>query len=131
MRSARSKGFSLIEAMIASALVAVGVTSALRGYSALSRAQAMLQERDRMQRLAVSKYDELIVTGLANAPTNGDFQDYNEPRYKWEMAVETTSTLGLDSVQITVTAVSPNNTNQAQVSGLVYTPETSTTGATG
>ena len=44
--------------------------------------------------------------------------------------IETTNTAGLDTVQVTVTAVSPNNSNQAQVSGLVYTPDTSTTGAT-
>ena len=121
----------MIEVMVASVLVAVGVTGALRGYAALTRAQAMLQKRDRMQRLGVSKYDEIIATGINNSATSGDFTDYSETRYKWNLDVETTSTTGLSSVQLTITAVDPNDTNQVEINGLVYAPQTSTTGATG
>ena len=131
MKYAANRGFSLIEAMVASVLVAVGVTSAIRGYAALTKAQAELQERDRMQRLAISKYDELIATGINNAATSGDFQDYNESRYKWDLDIETTATTGLDSVQLTVSAVDVTDKNQSQVTGLVYVPQTSTTGAGG
>ena len=84
-----------------------------------------------MQRLAVSKYQEIIATGVDNSASSGDFQDYNENRYKWEMTIETTTTTGLESVQVTVSAVDTSDTNQAQISGLVFTPDTSTTGATG
>ena len=100
MKSARNSGFSLIEAMVASVLVAVGVTSALHGYGALSRAQSQLQERDRMQRFAVSKYNEIIASGINNSATSGDFQDYNESRYKWDLDIETTNTTGLNSIEI-------------------------------
>jgi len=131
MKSARNRGFSLIEAMVASVLVAIGVSSTLRGYAALTHAQGELQERDRMQRLAISKYDELIATGINNAATSGDFQDYNESRYKWDLDVETTATTGLDSVQLTVTAIDTNDKNQVQLNGLAYVPQTSSTGATG
>jgi prepilin-type N-terminal cleavage/methylation domain-containing protein len=131
MKSVRSKGFSLIEAMVASVLVAVGVSSVLHGYASLSRAQSQLQERDRMQRLAVSKYDELLATGITNVATSGDFQDYNETRYKWTLDSETTATTGLSTVQITVDAVDPNDTNQVQVNGLLYTAQTTATGTAG
>jgi len=129
MKYGRNKGFSLIEAMVASVLVAVGVSSVLRGYAALTRAQSQLQERERMQRLAVSKYDELIATGVNNAATSGDFQDYNEDRYKWDLDIETTNTTGLSSVQLTVTATDPTDNSQVQLNGLVYTAQT--TGAAG
>ena len=133
MKYARNsnKGFSLIEAMVACTLVAVGITSAIRGYSALTRSQATIQERERMQRLAVSKYDEILATGLDTSATSGDFQDYNDPRYKWTLTVETTTTTGLDTVKIVVAAVDTNDTNQVEVSGMVFTPEppTTTTGA--
>ena len=131
MKSAANKGFTLIEAMVASVLVAVGVTAALRGYAALTHTQAILQERDRMQRLAVSKYDELTAQDITTASNNGDFSDYGETRYKWELVLGTTATAGLDTVQLTVTAVDPSDTNQVQLNGLAYIPETSTTGATG
>jgi Tfp pilus assembly protein PilV len=118
----------MIEALVASVLVAVGVTGALRGFGAITHAQAVLQERDRMQRLAVSKYDEIVVTGLANADTSGDFQDYNEPRYKWDADIQTTTTQDLQSLKVTVTATDSADSNQASVTGLVFTPQPATGG---
>src|SRR5205085_3766360 len=96
------------------------VTAALRGYAALTHTQAILQERDRMQRLAVSKYDELTAQDITVAPNNGDFSDYGDTRYKWELALGTTDTTGLDTVQLTVTAVDATDTNQVQLNGLAY-----------
>lgn len=121
----------MIEVMVASVLVAVGVTGALRGYAALTHAQATLQERERMQRLAISKYDEILATGISNAATSGDFSDYNESRYKWNLDVESTSTTGLSTVEVTVTAVDAGDNNQVQINGLAYSAQTTTTGATG
>ena len=117
-----NKGFTLIEVVVASVLVAIGVAGALRAFGALTHAQATLQERDRMQRLAVSKYDELITTGLSNAPSDGDFQDYNESRYKWTVDIEATGTENLQSVKVTVVSTDPSDANQASVDGLVFTP---------
>jgi prepilin-type N-terminal cleavage/methylation domain-containing protein len=129
MKSA-NRGFTLIEAMVASVLVAVGVASAIQGYSALTRAQSQVQERDRMQRLAVSKYDEILATGISNAAASGDFQDYSETRYKWASDIANTTTTGLQSIKITVTAVDPSDATQVSVDGLAYDP-TTTTGTTG
>ena len=130
MKSARSRGFTLIEAMVSASLVAIGVASAMAAYGALTKAQTQVQERDRMQRLAVSKYDELVAEGINNAASNGDFQDYNEDRYKWQTDIANTATTGLQSLTVTVTAADPKDPTQVSVEGLLYSPTTSTT-ATG
>lgn len=131
MKSGRNKGFTLIEAMVSAALVAVGVASAMGAYGALTKAQSQIQERDRMQRLAISKYDELVAGGVNNAASSGDFQEYNDPRYKWTSDVETTATTGLQTLTLTVTSNLPNDSTQVSVEGLLFTPTTSTTGAAG
>ncbi len=133
MKSARNKGFTLIEAMVSAALVAVGVASALGAYGALTKAQSQIQERDRMQRLAISKYDELAASGLSNAASSGDFQDYSDSRYKWTAGIANTATSGLQSLTLTVTSNLPNDSTHVSVEGLLYDPTTtaSGTGATG
>lgn len=114
--------------MVSASLVAVGVASAMGAYGALTKAQSQIQERDRMQRLAISKYDELVAEGINNAASNGDFQDYNDERYKWQSDIATTTTTGLQSLTITVTATNPNDNTQVSVAGLLYDPTTSTAG---
>jgi prepilin-type N-terminal cleavage/methylation domain len=131
MKSARNKGFTLIEAMVSAALVAIGVASAMGAYGALTKAQSQIQERDRMQRLAISKYDELIAGGLGNAASSGDFQDYNDGRYKWSADIANTATTGLQSLTLTVTSNLPNDSTQVSIEGLLYNPTTTATGGTG
>lgn len=131
MKSARSNGFTLIEAMVSAALVAIGVASAMGAFGALTKAQSQIQERDRMQRLAVSKYDELVAGGLSNAASSGDFQAYNDDRYKWTANIANTLTTGLQSLTLTVTSNTPNDNTQVSVEGLLYDPSTTTTGGTG
>jgi len=131
MKSARNRGFTLIEAMVSAALVAVGVASAMGAYGALTKAQSQIQERDRMQRLAISKYDELIASGLSNAASSGDFQAYNDNRYKWTADIANTGTTGLQSLTLTVTSNQPNDNTQVSVEGMLFDPTTTTTGAAG
>lgn len=110
-----------MEAMVASVLVIIGVVGAIQGFGGLTRAQSGLQERERMQRLAVSKYDEIIATGIGNAPTSGDFQDYNESRYKWEAEIQATGTENLQTVRVVVTPTTTDRP-QASVQGLLFVP---------
>jgi prepilin-type N-terminal cleavage/methylation domain-containing protein len=119
MRSG-NKGFSLIEALVSVTLVAVGVVGAIGGLGSLARAQADLQERERMFRLARAKYDEIVATGISYAPTTGDFEDWNEDRYSWEMETEVTGVENLDAVRLVVTKESGSFT-EVMVEGLVYT----------
>lgn len=117
--------------MVASVLVVIGIVGSIQGLSALTRGQTYLQEQERMQRLAVSKYDEMIATGLTNAATSGDFQDYSEPRYRWEADIRDTGTENLQSLRVTVTPAIRSN-NQASVEGLVFTaPAATDAGTTG
>lgn len=118
MKSVRS-AFTLIEAMVAAALIALSVTGTLGAYGALTRAQGHLQEKERMQRLAIAKYDQLVVEGIDAAAPSGDFADWNESRYEWRADVLATGVDGLDSVRITVQSRTGNET---VVQGLVYTP---------
>ena len=47
----------MIEALVAAAMMAVGITATVGATGSMARAQARLQDKERMQRLAIAKYD--------------------------------------------------------------------------
>lgn len=121
-------GFTLIEALVAATLAGIGVAAAVGAFGALTRGQARTNEKERMVRLAVDKYEELSAMGsLTNV--GGTFADQGEDRYLWEAAVDTT---GIENVsQLTVTiSLSDSLGREAteSVTGLVYEEPLSTGG---
>lgn len=107
-------------------LVAIGVAGTLSGIASMSKAQSRIQEQDRMQRLAMSKYDEVVAGGIDNADTKGDFTDYGDERYRWTSEIGTTSVQDLSSLKITVSASDPQDATEVSVEGLVFVPPAST-----
>jgi Tfp pilus assembly protein PilV len=112
-RRARA-AFTLIEALVAVALTAIGVVAVMGGMGALTRV-----EKERMQRLAIDKYHELSATG-DRTTSNGDFSDRNETRYVWTAAVEPTGVENLDQLTVTVRLTGADREREEVVSGLVY-----------
>ncbi len=88
------------------------------------RAEARLLQKERMQRLANQKLEEIIATQDFGA-TSGDFSDQNEPDLAWEFVEESTSTENLEFLTVTVTSNS-DETRVQKISKLLYRPPTST-----
>lgn len=132
MRRAKQGGFTLIEAIVSVALVAVGVVSTMNALGAMTRSDRELRDRERMQRLAIQKYDELIGTGiLTNASQSGDFKDRNIDTYTWKAEVIPSGVTNLDQIRVTVSNPDLDNGPTAEMDGLRYTaPTTSTTTGT-
>jgi type II secretory pathway pseudopilin PulG len=119
----RSKAFTLVEALIAVAILIVGVVSVLAAMSALSRTEARALESERMHRLAISKYEELLATGeLVGGTLSGDFADWNEDRYTWSADTMPTGIENLESVRVTVQHRQRANAPVAEIDGLYYRP---------
>jgi len=128
------RGFTLIEALVAAALLATGVVAVLSAFGALSRTEASAREVETMQRLAYQKYDELLATSTdITSPQDGDFSDRNIDGFTWKMEEEPSGVDNLDAVTVTVQKSNDNSSNPLSASayGLIYVPPAdSTTGAT-
>jgi prepilin-type N-terminal cleavage/methylation domain-containing protein len=116
-----SRAFTLIEALVAVALVGIGIAAAMGGLARLSASQYRARETERMQRLACQKYDELAATGaLSSSDLNGDFADYSHEEYEWQATVEPTGVQDLNAVTITVDRRGEEDGPSAKITGLVY-----------
>ena len=123
-------GFSLVEALVAVVLAGVGVAAAVGALGALVKSQARANEKERMTRFAVEKFEELAAMGsLTNV--GGTFENKGEDRYVWEAYVDTT---GIENVsQLTVTvSLSESMVRQSSESvyGVVYEEPIETDGGT-
>lgn len=116
----RRKGFTLVEALVAITLTAIGVAAALQGIAALSKGQSLMMEKERMQRLAVQKLEELVATGDLNN-VGGTFEEQNETRYVWEAQINTTGIENLSEVVVTVSKTDAGDeSRQETVATLAY-----------
>jgi type II secretory pathway pseudopilin PulG len=117
------RGFTLIEAVAAIGLVSIGVVSSLTGLAAIAKNDQALLERERMQKLAVQKYDEVIATGLIDtAELSGDFTDQNIDGFEWEATVEPSGEENLEVLTVTVNKTGDAEGPQATMDGLVFRP---------
>ncbi len=120
-RGSKRRGFTLIEAIAAIALVGIGVASAMGGLAAMAKTDRILLEREELQRLAVQKYEEVIATGLLDtAELSGDFAEQNIEGFEWEVAVEPSGEENLEIVTVTVTRSGDPEGPQTTVDGLYF-----------
>ena len=118
--------FSLIEVLVAAFLLGFGIVATLECLSAITSSQIRSMESERMQRLALRKYDEIVALGELNAgQVDGDFQDIGEDRYTWHADRIATGTTNLDSLRVQVTKKGQQSNQPVQVEGLICKPATS------
>jgi len=128
-RASRRSGFTLIEAVTAAALLAIGVTGTMGTLGAITKAQNHAIDQETMQRLALQKYDE--VQALNSVPTgsaSGDFSDQNELRFNWTVDRTATGTGNLDSVTVRVSRIGTPS-DYVQIQGLLCEPPPSSGGS--
>ncbi len=122
-RRISGRGFTLIEALAAVLLLIVGVSSAMHGLGALSRAQRRAQENEDMQRLAIQKYDEILALGALNSgEASGDFREIGEDRFIWSARRMPTGYGNLDSIQVDVARRWEGLSKSVEVQGLFCRP---------
>jgi prepilin-type N-terminal cleavage/methylation domain-containing protein len=117
-------GFTLVEVIITTMIVAIAVTGVFGGIRALTAADVKARDADLLQRLASEKVEDIRVNGDPNTyGTNGDFTDRGYPDVSWTMEIQTVSTANVD--QLTVTAARAKE-SQA-ITEFVYVPPATTT----
>lgn len=119
----------MIEAMVSVALLVVGVVAVLGGFTTLATNQRKALESERMQRLAIDKYQELVATeALQTQELSGDFSDHGDDRYVWQASVEPTGTENLSALNVIVQPRNAGSDGPMQfASGVVYLPPASST----
>ncbi len=125
--SGRKRGFSIVEALVAAVLLAVGIAGLMGSLGSIARAYARIDERDTIHRLAREKMDEVLALGDAATPQNGDFQEEGVEGFSWETNVETSSR---DGLLLLVLRVSADATGDAvELSRLLQEPPAAETEA--
>ena len=123
-------GFTIVEALASVVLLGVGIAAAMGGLSSLSKAEADGQDRERMERLAAQKFDELVATGSTTSAESGDFVDRGFPDVTWQSQVSSTGVDNLNHISVTVQRSNDSKSPVAVFDSLQYVPPTTTTGTT-
>ncbi|CAN5421795.1 hypothetical protein BH11ARM1_BH11ARM1_06850 [soil metagenome] len=133
LNNAHKKGFTLIEMLVATVILGVGVAAVLGAYASISSSEDRARTVEKLQRLAVDKFSEMRATNdTFTANDNGDFSDRGDDNINWSMEVEPSGVENLQAVTITVTQSNAGNTApEAEVTQLVFVqPPATDTGGT-
>jgi type II secretory pathway pseudopilin PulG len=119
-RIPRRIGFTIVEAVVAVALLGIGISAAIGALGRVISAETVIRERSQMSALAVEKISELRATGdYVNAPLEADFDDSDKDRFHWSADLQPTGVENLDRLSVTVSRVRGGKDSQT-VSTLVY-----------
>ena len=122
------RGFTLVEVLVTTELVAVALVGVMGGIRALTAADVKARNVDLLQRLAAQKLSEMgVVTDPRSTEDNGDFADQGYSDILWTVDVQPSGTEDVD--QVTVTASRGDDTQA--LTGLVYVRPLTETGAGG
>lgn len=119
-----------MEAIVSVALLAVGIVAALSAISQMTKSEAIVQESERMRRLADEKLQELIATGDYQTITEGDFAERGENRYTWTAELQPTGVENLEALTVIVVRVNRRDDPGYDASQLIYIPPVATGGGT-
>jgi prepilin-type N-terminal cleavage/methylation domain-containing protein len=115
-------GFTLVEVLVATALLATGLLGALTAFSMASRVMGVATNDTVLTLLAQEKLADIQVLGkeaLAKAPTSGDFGP-DHPEYQWEMLVHAPDELNLVAVDLVIYAPQAGGTRETWFSTSVF-----------
>ncbi len=98
------RGFTLIELIMATFLVAVAVVAVMGGIRSLGAADVKARRADLMQRLATHRLNALRSSeDLNSAAESGDFSEEGYSGILWSVSVQPSGIENLDDVKVTVT----------------------------
>lgn len=138
-RSARGRGFTLIEMIVATTLLVIGVAGALSAINAATRATKAAEDVQTAIMLAQKQLAELETqpTSITSGDQSGTF-DAPYSAYQWKQSIEPSDYSYLYQVTITVEWGSQISPQQRSITTYEYynpnstsTSSTSTSGTTG
>jgi type II secretion system protein I len=102
-RALHRSGFTLVEVLVAAAVLAIGISAGVRTLGAMERASAGAADRQTAVRLAGERLALIEgVEGVSAGSTQGQFD--SEPRFRWQQQVgAATSETGVLEVTVTIT----------------------------
>ena len=96
-------GFSLLEVLLAAAVLAAGVLLVSQGFALGTRAAALGRQYTLATLLAQSRLAELMLEkDLGVVETEGEFEEAPLPEARWSFSTEDTETTGLLRLTVTV-----------------------------
>lgn len=119
----RRKGFTLVEVIAATGLLAIGIAMGSGALSSMTRTELRQRELEKMNLLAVEKLNEVLAIGnVVGQETEGSFEEYGEPNYQWTLETADSGTDNLETVRVVVKTSDNKTTDPStSVSGLVFT----------
>lgn len=102
----RSAAFTLVEVLVATAVLAIGLLGALTAFSMASRVTGVSRNDTVVTLLAQEKLAEIQLLGpegVSFAPTSGDFGP-ERPDYGWQLFVQEPDGLNVVRVDLLITA---------------------------
>lgn len=127
----RTRAFTLVETLVAIAIIAAVLPVLLGAISIANRAALLAKQRTLATSLGEAKLNELISTDLwETGALSGDFGD-DAPGFTWNAVVTPyndtdLTTQNLQEIDLTVSWQSRASTRVVVLSTLVYAPDTST-----
>jgi type II secretion system protein I len=99
---AQRRGFTLVEVLVAAAVLAIGVSAGVRTLGAMARASAAASDRQTAVRLAGERLATLEgIEGVSAGNSEGSFD--NEPRFRWRQQVGAAAQTGVLEATVTIT----------------------------
>lgn len=119
--------FTLVEAMVAVILCAVGVVGSMQAMASLQKTNIVAVHREKLLTLAFNKLQEIGISGpISEEPTSGDFGDDGDAGISYSMELTPGTVTNTFVVSITVT----DSLTDATLSTVVFDKTATASGPT-
>jgi len=123
-----SRGFTLVEALVAVILCGIGVVAAMQALASLQKTNINAVHSERLLRLATNKIEEIGVTSpITETPTDGDFTEDGAPDATYIIDIQPGA---VDGTYV-VTIAASDQVSQQSLTTVVFDAGTTSTSGSG
>ncbi len=125
MRKGSNRGFTLIEVIISTLLISVGVVATISTFGSISATANRLNRSETAQKLAREQLNEIVGTqSYTQSNLSGEWSDND---YAWSAAVNPTGVENLQTITVTITKKGKSQA-ETTATAYIYVPPTNTGG---